>query len=105
MKYIIKEDISNRLAKAALDQNAVREAPATLLVTADYDNTTNRYGKRGIKYVHIESGAVAQNALLSIQNHGMGGVIIGAFENEKLQKIMGDISEEPLIVLPFGNYN
>lgn len=105
LKYIIKENISNGLAKVALDQNAVREAPATLLITADYNNTTNRYGKRGIKYVHIESGTAAQNALLTIQKHDMGGVIIGAFENEKLQKIMGEIPEEPLVVLPFGYYN
>lgn len=105
LKYIIKEDISNSLAKAALDQNAVREAPVTLIITANYNDTTNRYGERGIKYVHIESGAAAQNALLTIQNHGMGGVIIGAFENDKLQDVMGDISEEPLVILPFGYYN
>lgn len=104
LKYIIKEDISNSLAKAALNQKAVREAPANLIITANYSNTTNRYGNRGIKYVHIESGTAAQNALLTIQNQGMGGAIIGAFENKKVQKIMGNISEEPLIILPFGYY-
>lgn len=105
LKYIVKEDISNRLTEVALGQPAVRKAPATLIITANYTNTTNRYGKRGIKYVHVESGTAAQNALLTIQNYGMGGVIIGAFENEKLQKVMGDIPEEPLIILPFGYYN
>lgn len=105
LKYLVKKDISDQIAEAALNQTAVKKAPVTLLITANYSNTTNRYGKRGIKYVHIESGTAAQNALLTIQNYGMGGVIIGAFKNKKLQKVMGDIPEEPLIVLPFGYYN
>ncbi|MFO7814393.1 MAG: SagB/ThcOx family dehydrogenase [Halanaerobiales bacterium] len=105
LKYEVKENISNEISEAAINQTAVKEAPVSLIITANYNNTTNKYGERGIKYVHIESGAAAQNALLTAQNYGLGGVIIGAFEAEKLKKIMGDISEEPLLILPFGNYN
>jgi len=103
LHYLIEQDISEPLAEAALGQSPVAEAPACLIITANYEDTTNRYGERGIKYVHMEAGAAAQNALLTAESNNLAGVIIGAFENNRIKKVMGGIKETPLLLIPIGH--
>lgn len=102
IEQIIEKDISNSLAKAALNQSPVSNAPAVLVITADYNKTTDRYDKRGIKYVHMESGAAAENAILTAQSLGIDSVVIGAFYDKEIKKVMGEISEEPQLLIPLG---
>ena len=53
-----------RLTDAALNQDAVRDAPVVIVLSAVYERTTGKYGERGIKYVHMEIGFAAQNIYL-----------------------------------------
>jgi SagB-type dehydrogenase family enzyme len=101
----LNHDINSELAQAALGQAPVREAALVVIISADYENTTNRYGQRGIKYVHMEAGMAAQNVLLTAQQYGLGAVVIGAFENNKIKEVMGEILETPLLIIPIGNTN
>lgn len=103
LHYLIKHDISDQLAQAALGQSPVVEAPACIIITANYEDTTKRYGERGIKYVHMEAGAAGQNILLTAESSLLGGVIIGAFENDRIKKVMGGIRETPLLLIPIGH--
>jgi len=98
----VAEDRSAQLASAALGQGAVRDAPVSLLVTADYGRTTGRYGDRGERYVHIEAGHAAQNANLMAENLGFAGVMIGAFDDGEMQAAAGGIDEDPLLIVPIG---
>jgi len=101
----LNQNISSELAQAALGQAPVREAALVVIISADYESTTNRYGERGIKYVHMEAGMAAQNVLLTAQQYGLGAVVIGAFENNKIKEVMGEIPETPLLIIPIGNTN
>jgi len=93
-----------RLAVACLSQEWVREAPASIVVTAVYERTTKRYGKRGIQYVHIEVGHVAQNVYLQATALGLGTVIVGAFQDNAVAACLSLLPEEiPLAVLPIGH--
>jgi len=47
----------------------------------------------------------AQNVLLTAQQYGLGAVVIGAFENNKIKEVMGEIPETPLLIIPIGNTN
>ena len=75
----LKEEIREKLAAAALNQRFVAEAPASIVLAADYRRTTSRYGERGIRYVHIEVGHITQNIYLQCGSLSLGAVAVGAF--------------------------
>lgn len=96
-------DRRSALAIACLSQSWVREAPASLVLTAVYERTTNRYGKRGVQYVHMEVGHAAQNVYLQATALGLGTVIVGAFTDSAVADCLGLPAQEvPLAVLPVG---
>lgn len=90
------------LSEAALGQGAIRRAPAALVIAAVFERTTRKYGDRGIRYVYMESGNASQNVSIEAVSLGLGTVIIGAFNDNAVKKLVGMSSEEPLIIMPVG---
>jgi len=97
------EDVRDRLVTAALGQPWVGDGSALLVFTAVYERTTSRYGERGIRYVHMEVGHAAQNVHLQVISLNMGTVVIGAFRDDEVRRIL-DLpdEEEPLYIMPLG---
>jgi SagB-type dehydrogenase family enzyme len=95
-------DTRQKLSDAALGQEAIRDAPITLVLAAVYGRTTRKYGQRGIRYVHIEVGHVGQNIYLQAETLGLGTVMIGAFDDQKVKDILSLDNEEPLGIMPVG---
>lgn len=92
-----------RLSEAALNQAAVKDAPAVIVMSAVYQRTTAKYGERGIRYAHMEVGAAAQNVYLQATALGLGTVFIGAFHDEEVSKILLlDDEEAVLCLMPIG---
>ena len=102
LNLIVEGDYRDELAAAALSQDFIADAPAALVLTASYERTTDRYGERGIRYVHIETGHITQNVCLQAEALGLGSVAIGAFEDLSLQKLL-QIEADPLMIIPVGN--
>jgi SagB-type dehydrogenase family enzyme len=91
------------LYQAALFQEAVRTAPAVIVLTAVYSRTTGKYGERGIRYVHMEAGHAGQNILLQAVALDLGAVVIGAFYDEQVRQALGiPAAEQPLYIVPVG---
>ena len=59
-----KEDVRLELARAALDQEFIYEAPVDVILCAVYERTVMRYGSRGERYVYMEAGHAGQNIYL-----------------------------------------
>jgi SagB-type dehydrogenase family enzyme len=98
-----KEDLRQELAVTAFHQTWVAEAPAIIVICADYLRTTGKYGKRGVRYVHMEAGHAAQNLLLQAEEMGLSAVVVGAFEDKALKSLLKLTGEEtPLSILPIG---
>jgi SagB-type dehydrogenase family enzyme len=96
-------DQRDALYEAALRQAPVRQAPAVLVIAAVTERTTGKYGERGIRYVHMEAGHAAQNALLQAVALGLGAVVIGAFEDDDVRQVTGmPAAEQPLYLVPVG---
>jgi len=93
------------LARAALDQDAVSQAPAIFVIAAVYARTAHKYGAaRTPRYVHMEVGHAAQNLLLEAVALGLGGVPIGAFDDDRVHKVLALPAEEkPLYLIPVGH--
>ncbi len=101
----LKGDLLDQLANSALGQSAIKQAPASLVITAVYERTTGKYGKRGIRYVHMDAGHAAQNICLQATALGLGTVPIGAFQDEQVaQTLLLPDMETPLYILPMGRH-
>lgn len=101
---IVKEgDKREEVYRAALEQSFVRDAAIVLIFSAVYKRTTEKYGERGIRYVHIEVGHAAQNVYLQAVSLDLGTVVIGAFSDSEVKKIINmPDEEEPLYIMPVG---
>ncbi len=99
---ISSEDIRLKLQKAAYDQESLSHASIVLVLSANYRRTTGRYGQRGIRYVHMEAGHVAQNVYLQAEALQLGTVVLGSFNDEQVKDVLHLKDEEPLYLMPVG---
>ncbi len=96
-------NVRNELTIAALGQTCVGESAIVIVFSAVYERTTRKYGDRGIRYVHMEAGHAAQNVYLQAVSLNLGMVVVGAFKDEEVRKILNMSDEEqPLYILPVG---
>ena len=96
-------DLRPDLARAALGEEFIIEAPVDIVICALYYRTSHRYGRRGERYVHIEVGHVGENIHLQAMALGLATVEVGAFHDEEVREILG-VEEQikPLYMMPLG---
>ncbi|UCH84219.1 MAG: SagB/ThcOx family dehydrogenase [Candidatus Latescibacterota bacterium] len=93
----------DKLAAAALNQGCVRKSAAVIAFAAVYERMTDKYGKRGIQYVDNEVGLAAENVLLQATALGLGAVMVGAFEEHRVRRVLGISADEvPACLLAIG---
>ena len=103
LQVVVDRSVREQLSRDALSQSAVADAPATLAIAAVLARTTQKYGERGRRYVHMEIGHAAQNLYLQATALGLGTVVIGAFDDDSVKRTLGMRSdEEPLCLVPVG---
>jgi len=95
-------DLRKDIARAALDQMFIADAGLVIIIAARFENTTQRYGERGVRYVYNEVGHCAQNILLEAVALGLAGVPVGAYDDNALKDVLGLEQEEPLYIIPVG---
>jgi len=103
LKPVFLKDRREELTAACLGQEYINNAPISLVIAADYNRTTSRYGQRGIRYVHMDVGHACENIYLITTDLGLGTVEIGAFDDKGVKKVLElgrDI--EPLAIMPIG---
>lgn len=111
-RYVPAEHVlireSTRLARdglrsAAHGQDSVRDAPATLVISAKIAVTAAKYGGRAERFATLEAGHVAQNILLTATALGLAAVPVGAFDDDMTRHALGlAASETPLYLIPVG---
>ena len=100
---LAKGDRRNDLCNAALGQSSIRRAAVVIVLSGVYGRTTVKYGERGIRYVHMEAGHAAQNVYLQAVPLQLGTVVIGAFHDEEVKRMMMMTDKEkPLYIIPLG---
>jgi SagB-type dehydrogenase family enzyme len=103
MKKLTELDLRADLVSAAWGQEFIEEAPLTLVFAAMFSRTTNRYSKRGIRYVYMEAGHAAQNVHLQAEALGLGSVAVGAFDDNSVSKVLSlPKNLEPLYMVIVG---
>ncbi len=103
LNRILDRDVREDLSAGAVGQSSVRDAPAVIIIAADYQRTTGKYGERGIRYVHMEAGHAAENIYLQAYTLGIGTVTIGAFDDSGVASLLGlPGNQTPLYLMPVG---
>jgi SagB-type dehydrogenase family enzyme len=103
LSAVAEGDNRAALSAAALGQTCVAEAATALVFCAVYRRTTVKYGERGVRYAHMEVGHAAQNVYLQAASLRLGTVVVGAFQDDRVRKVIGaDIDEQPLCIMPIG---
>jgi len=100
---VLDGDKREELYVAVLEQTWVREAAIDMVIAAVYERTTEKYGERGVKYVHMEAGHAAQNLCLQATALNLGTVTVGAFHDEQVKELLNlPENVQPLYVMPVG---
>jgi SagB-type dehydrogenase family enzyme len=100
---VVDGDRRVQLALASLNQDCVRKSAASIVFTAVYKRTVDEYGDRGVRYVHMEAGHVGQNIHIQAAAIGLGTVMVGAFDKDRVAGVLELPEEEsPIYIAPVG---
>jgi len=103
LEKISNKDLRQELSDAAWGQNFISDAGISIIICAVYGRTTWRYGQRGIRYVDMEAGHIAQNIHLQAVALGLGSVPVGAFSDEKVKNLLNlPKDHQPIYIIPVG---
>jgi nitroreductase len=99
-----KPEIKKALVEAALGQDFIKEASVVIIVCANENRSSERYGVRGKSLYCIQDTAAAlQNIHLTAYSLGLGTCWIGAFNEEEARRIL-KIPQgiRPVAIVPVG---
>lgn len=104
--FIIVNDfnVKRRLCDAALGQSFIEEAPIDLVVCANEERSSRRYGDRGRElYCLLDAASAVQNILLAIHALGLGACWVGAFHDANVTKNLNlPRWLRPVAIIPIG---
>jgi SagB-type dehydrogenase family enzyme len=104
IRMMSSENCMKKISEAAYSQDAIKSAPACIIIAGVCSRTRVKYGERAERYVFMEAGHVAQNILLQAVSLGLGAVVIGAFNDASLCTLLSiDSTYLPLYIIPIGN--
>lgn len=85
---VVPGDLRAALAAVSLNQDCVRNCAGAIVFATVVARTAAKYGASAAAYVDMEAGHAAQNVALQAVALGLGTVMIGAFDEEPLAKLL-----------------
>ncbi len=74
-------------------------AAATLVFTAVYERTSQKYGEQAPLFVHMEMGHAAENVLLQAVALGLAAVVNGIFNQKELAAVLNLPADQKLLYI------
>lgn len=101
---VLSPGLKGELARAALGQAFIAQAPVVLVVCADLERARRAYGERGESlYCLQDTAAATQNILLTATELGLGTCWVGAFDEGEVARLLGlPSSLRPVALIPVG---
>lgn len=101
---IRKPEIKREVARAALNQTFIEDAPVVIVVCANEIRSGSVYGSRGVNLYCIQDTAAAiENMLLAACALGLGACWVGAFYEEEVRRILKvPRGIRPVAIIPIG---
>lgn len=103
LEQVLSGSKQKELFPVTLKQQSIQDSAAILVMAGVYSRTAQKYGKRAERYVHIETGHAAQNVFLQATSLGLSTVVIGAFDDSGVKRVLRmQYNENPLLIMPLG---
>lgn len=101
--FILNQNVKEKIAEAAFDQNSIAEAPLIIIGCTDSD-ISKQYGGRGKDLYSIcDVAAAVQNFMLLAYDRGLGTVWVGKFEEKEVSKTLAlPENLRPIVIVPIG---
>lgn len=102
---VIKNKEQKRKLADACRQDFVSDANCLIVVCSREDRIAKLYGKRGEKYSMQNCAAAVQNMLLEAYSLGVGSCWVGAFDDDKVSRIVDlekDITPQAIVILGYS---
>lgn len=101
---VTKPEIKREIASAALSQEWIANAPVLIVIVAMIEKIKRHYGLRGERLYSIQDCAVAAtNMMLTAQGLGLASCWVGAFDENKVQRVLNIPDDvRPQILLTMG---
>lgn len=106
--YIIKnKQVLSELTEASLNQDSICKSNITFVFCALPKESAKEYGKRGETLYALQDATIAASyCQLAVTNQKLASVWIGAFDDEKVAKILNlPKTEVPVAIIPVGKPN
>ncbi len=103
--YLVETpEMIKALGKASYDQECVAEASAVLVFCTDGERSREKYKDRGLTLYCLQDTTIAATfGHLTATALGLGSVMVGAFKEPEVAKLIGAPStQRPLLLLPLG---
>ena len=94
----ICEEIADKLVDACLGQTFIKNSAVTFIWVAVAYRMTWRYGERGYRYMFLDAGHVAQNLYLAAEGIGCGTCVIGAYDDDAVNRLLGIDGKEQFAI-------
>ncbi|RLE29702.1 nitroreductase family protein [Candidatus Acetothermia bacterium] len=105
-KFVVvrSSGLKAELARAALGQAFIAQAPVVIVVCADLARARRAYGERGESlYCLQDTAAAIQNLHLAAVELGLGTCWVGAFDEREVARLLGlPGSLRPVALIPVG---
>lgn len=103
--YVVVVDaaVKEKLAKAALRQEFISDAPLVVVFCANIDRSGARYGARGELYALQDATIAAATFQIAAHALGLGTCWVGAFDDAEVSGIL-HLPEKviPVAIMPLG---
>jgi nitroreductase len=104
-RYVVitRPEMRKVLALAAYGQEQVQSAPLLIVICADVDRSSSRYGDRGSLYAIQDASVAAMCLLLAAHDAGLGACWNGAFDDALVREALG-LAENvlPVAIISLG---
>jgi nitroreductase len=100
---VSEKRIKEQLTKAALEQSFFEQAPIVIVVVANIERSSLKYGSRGELYAIQDATASVMNLLLAAYSRGLATCWVGAFEENAVCILLGLPHKiKPIAIIPIG---
>ena len=101
--FVFDKNLKKKIAMASLYQMFIEEAPLVIVACGD-KGIERYYEERGLEnYLFCDVSASIQNLMLVAYEEGLGTCWVGAFDEDKIKKIL-NLPENllPVAIIPVG---
>ncbi|GAB6162161.1 SagB/ThcOx family dehydrogenase [Desulfothermus naphthae] len=98
LELIKKGDFSNKLIYACARQDFVAKGSFTVIMSAIFRRNMAKYGHRGLRYILLDAGHIAQNMIIAGEAMTLGSCPVGAFFDDEVNQLVGLDGEEESVI-------